>query len=57
MSVQLVDAPTDVFSAAGDVEAELSVLATLDSGAAGDVTFTFPTAFSSFPSCCTLADF
>ncbi|MFB9905544.1 hypothetical protein [Allokutzneria oryzae] len=57
MSIQLVDAPTDVFSAAGDVEAELSVLATLDSGATGDTVFTFPTAFSSFPACCSLADF
>ncbi|QWF78920.1 hypothetical protein [Amycolatopsis sp. CA-230715] len=53
MSVQL-GAPADEL-VAGDVEAELSALDALEAGT--DSPLTFPTALSSMPICCTLADF
>lgn len=55
MSVQLCAPADEILAAAGDVEAELSVLTAMEGEAAGPLTF--PTALSSFPACCTLADF
>ncbi|WP_168200597.1 hypothetical protein [Allokutzneria sp. NRRL B-24872] len=58
MSVQLVDAPTSAHAAAGDVEAELSVLSALESDVTGAFpTMNCPTFLSGFPKCCSLADF
>ncbi|GAA4030309.1 hypothetical protein GCM10022247_64250 [Allokutzneria multivorans] len=57
MSVQLVEAPLSAFAAAGDVEAELSVLSTFGGNASGDDSFGIKTVFTAFPGCCSLVDF
>ncbi|MCP3802645.1 hypothetical protein NLX83_25560 [Allokutzneria sp. A3M-2-11 16] len=58
MPIQLCTPSNDGLTAAGNVEAELSVLDVMDGGAPVDAAFTFPSIRSMMPiGCCSLADF